>query len=44
MRDIEDREGGVNDEPIGLVKLGDAVELTLGEGGGGWEDKRFEYN
>jgi hypothetical protein len=27
-----------------LVSLGDAVELTLGEGGTGSESKRYEYN
>jgi hypothetical protein len=26
------------------VELGDAVELTLGEGAGTSEDKRYQYN
>ncbi|MGH3908250.1 MAG: albusnodin family lasso peptide [Pseudonocardiaceae bacterium] len=26
------------------VELGDAVELTLGEGSGNSEDKRYQYN
>ncbi|MGH3912759.1 MAG: albusnodin family lasso peptide [Pseudonocardiaceae bacterium] len=26
------------------VQLGDAVELTLGEGSGTSEDKRYQYN
>lgn len=34
----------VTDEPIVFVALGDAAELTLGSGGGGGEDKRYEYN
>ena len=31
-------------EPVGLVSLGDAAELTLGQGGRGGEDKRRQYN
>lgn len=27
-----------------LVRLGDAADLTLGEGGTGSESKRYEYN
>lgn len=34
----------VASEPVLLVELGDATELTLGSGGGGGEDKRYEYN
>ena len=34
----------VTEELILLVELGDATELTLGEGGTGIEDKRYQYN
>lgn len=34
----------VTSEPVVLVTLGDAADLTLGSGGGGGEDKRYEYN
>ncbi|MGQ0778990.1 MAG: albusnodin family lasso peptide [Pseudonocardiales bacterium] len=34
----------VAESPSLLVSLGNAVDLTLGEGGTGNESKRYEYN
>jgi hypothetical protein len=33
-----------SESPSLLVSLGNAVDLTLGEGGTGSESKRYEYN
>lgn len=41
---IQSQSSDVTSEPVVLVALGDAAELTLGEGGSGSEDKRYEYN
>jgi hypothetical protein len=41
---VQSQSGDVTSEPVVLVALGDAAELTLGEGGSGSEDKRYEYN
>lgn len=41
---IESQPGEVADTPSLLLGLGDAAELTLGEGGNGSESKRYEYN
>jgi hypothetical protein len=41
---IESQPTEVDESPPLLVSLGNAAELTLGEGGIGSESKRYEYN
>lgn len=36
--------GGSDESPVVLVSLGEAVELTRGQGRGSSEDKRRAYN
>lgn len=40
----ESQPAEVAESPSLLVSLGNAADLTLGEGGTGTESKRYEYN
>jgi hypothetical protein len=42
--EIQQQQTASADEPVLLVTIGYAAELTLGEGGSGSESKRYEYN
>ena len=41
---MEESESGVADQEVAIVDIDDVAALTQGEGSGGSEDKRYQYN
>jgi hypothetical protein len=41
---VEESDSVVADQEVLIVEIGDVAALTEGEGSGGSEDKRYQYN
>lgn len=41
---MEESDSVVADQEVLIVEIGDVAALTEGEGSGGSEDKRYQYN